>query len=44
MSPSRTKQVSTVALVTRIVVARVVVPMRVGSGQSMELGTGGLLF
>ena len=44
MSPNRTKQLSTVALVTCIVVTRVksVVRMRVDSGQTMaELSMGG---
>ena len=48
MSPNGTKQLSMVALVSCIlyVVTRVkeVVRMRVGSGQTVELSTGGLLF
>ena len=43
-SPNRTKQLSTVALATPIVVTRVepVVRMCVSSGQTVELGTGGM--
>ena len=46
MRPNRTKQLSTVAFLTCIVVTRVkqVVRMRVGSGQTVELSTAGLFF
>ena len=46
MIPNRTKQLSTVALVTCIVVTRVkpVVRMRVGSGQIVELSMVCLFF